>query len=143
MILPACFWMVEESHPKYCLKHFSLPSHDCTGKLEQWPGHRTKKTISLEYSNSVIPSTKTNSFLWYSKWKPAMLAEELVRVNRNINTYLVKVTMVLIFLNSSCGIGLNHKYNSGNPIKANSAYLCACNKKGIVQWANRRNVRLN
>ena len=32
------------------------------------------------------------------KMKPAMLAEELVRVNMSINTYLVKITMGLIFL---------------------------------------------
>lgn len=98
MVLPACFLMVEASHPKYCLKHFSLPSHDCTGKLEQWPGHWIKKTASLKYSNSVILSTKTNAVLRYSKWKPAMLAEELVRVNVSVNTYLVKITMGLIFI---------------------------------------------
>lgn len=59
------FCIVESSHPKYCLKHFNLPSHDWTGKLEQWPGHWTKETASLKYSNSVIPSAKTNAFLWY------------------------------------------------------------------------------
>lgn len=81
MKLPACFSMVESSHLKYYLKHFSLSSHDWAEKLEQWPGHWTKQTVSLNYSNFVIPSTKTNAFLWYSEWKPTMLAEELVTAN--------------------------------------------------------------
>lgn len=97
MIPPACFSMVESSHPKYSQKRFSLPSHDWAGKLEQWPGHHSRETVSLKYGDSVIPSTQTNAFLWYSEWKPAMLAEDLVRQNITMNTYLVKITVGLIF----------------------------------------------
>lgn len=69
MILPACFSMAKSSHPKYSLRHCSLPSHDWTGKLEQWPGHCTKNNnpASLKYRNSVILSTKITAFLWYSE----------------------------------------------------------------------------
>lgn len=76
MILPACFSMAESSHPKYSLRHCSLPSHNWTGKLEQLPGHCTinNNPASLKYRNSVILSTKITAFLWYSEWKPAILA---------------------------------------------------------------------
>lgn len=97
MMLPACFCIVESSHPKHYLKDVRLPRHDWAGKLEQRPGHWTKKTASLKYCNSVMPATKTNAFLWCSGWKPALLAEELVRVNMSINMYSVKTIMGCIF----------------------------------------------